>query len=77
MTKHSYKNFAGYLLNFQENYRYFAFAYTGKHLDLYLNQFVSDQINMAQSVYGDQYAEMLRVFAKQVQLPDYCFQKAA
>ncbi len=68
MAKYPYKNFSDYLLNFQENYRYFALAYTGNHLDLYLNQFVNDQINMAQSVYGDQYAGLIKTFAEQLPL---------
>jgi hypothetical protein len=66
MANHSYKHFSGYLINFQDNYRFFAVSYTGEHLDMYLDQFVKDQINMARSVYGDYYADLAREFAKEL-----------
>ena len=66
MALHSYKHFSTYLLNFQDNYRFFALSYNGEHLDMYLDQFVKDQVNMARSVYGDYYADRVREFAREL-----------
>jgi len=66
MANYSYKNFTTYLLNFQDNYRFFALAYTGNHLDMYLDQFVKDQINMAYSVFGDYYGDLAKEFAREL-----------
>lgn len=63
MDKHSYKNILLYLVNFQNNYRYFSITYSGKYLPLYLDQFVHDQLKMAQIVYGDQGAKMVKELA--------------
>jgi len=69
MANYSNKSFTAYLLNFQDNYRFFALAYSGSHLDLFLDQFVKDQINMAQSVFGDYYADLTREFARELAFP--------
>lgn len=62
----SRKNFPAFLLRFQENYLYFASAYTGTHPTLFLDQFIKDQVNMAQCVYGDQYALQVQELASEL-----------
>lgn len=66
MANFSNKSFLTFLLNFQEHYKNFALSYKGQNLHLYLNQFANGQIETAQNMYGDQYAEQLRLYAERL-----------
>jgi hypothetical protein len=70
------KNFSTYLMRFQENYLYFATTYAGLYPDLFLDQFVKDQVHVAQHLLGFQYALKVQELAIELahcsyQIPGY------
>ena len=76
MARLTPKNFSAYLLRFQENYLYFASTYAGLYPDLFMDQFVKEQVYVTQHILGNQYAEKIQELAKELsdrsyQIPGY------
>jgi len=70
------KNFSAYLLRFQENYLYFASTYAGLYPELFMDQFVKDQVHVARYGLGNQYAQKIQELATELsqcshQIPGY------
>ncbi len=62
----TYKKLLIYLRRFRKNYNYFLSTYSGKNLSLYLDQFVRDQIKMAQFNFGDEGAKRVKEYADRI-----------
>jgi hypothetical protein len=56
-------------MRFRKNYFYFLENYTGKNLGLYMDQFVHDHTKLAQQLYGDEAAKLLKDYARRMPIP--------
>ncbi|MBX9852812.1 MAG: hypothetical protein K2X86_13795 [Cytophagaceae bacterium] len=64
MDRRTQRNLRLFLIRFRRNYTYFLQNYAGKNLPLYMDQFVHDNMKLAQTLFGDEGARTLKNYTK-------------
>ena len=66
MDKRTKKYFRLFLMRFRKNYQYFLKNYSGKNIALYRDNFINDNLKLAQLLYGDEGMKQLKDYSKKL-----------
>ena len=70
MDRRTKRNLRLFLIRFRRNYFYFLQSYSGRNLRLYMDQFVHDNLKLAQTLFGDEGAKSVKDFVKRLTITE-------
>lgn len=55
-----------FLRRFRRNYYYFLRTYSGKNVGIYIDQFVRDNLKLAETLFGNEGARLFKDYVKNI-----------